>query len=88
MPDLKFNTITLSHGQPTIWQWLAQGVIVHKGLKANHFNDQKLFYDSKIQTLKYYFEYELPKSNTLVDQLKSEIVLLCSPKENYLCKAT
>ncbi len=58
------------------WQWLKQGIV-----SQNALNDKNLaesdsnFYESKIQTMKYYFHYEVPKTLGLAKRLQDEEVL-------------
>ena len=51
------------------WMWLKQGIVAEKALKNDVTADDKLFYQSKIATLKYYYDYELPKTKSLHQQL-------------------
>ena len=51
------------------WQWLKQGAVAVKEMD-NQSNST--FYTSKIETLKYYFTYELPKCKGLMETLKNE----------------
>ena len=55
------------------WQWLrmarlAEGALLNGSLSG----DQKLFYRSKIVTMKCYFDYELVKCEALAKQLKNK----------------
>jgi butyryl-CoA dehydrogenase len=48
------------------WQWLKQAVKAQKALNENEIPDQqKDFYLSKLETMKFYFKYELPKTEAL-----------------------
>ncbi len=54
------------------WQWLKQGTVSQKALNAGETSNQtNAFYESKIETMKFFFKYELPKnyaiSNTLMN---------------------
>ncbi|MBL7816213.1 MAG: acyl-CoA dehydrogenase [Saprospiraceae bacterium] len=52
------------------WQWLKQGIAAEKALAQNvDIEDEKQFYESKIVAMRYFFEYELPKTNALNGQL-------------------
>lgn len=54
------------------WQWLKQGIIA-KELKQRGSKDYSAeFLQSKWLALQYFFEYELPKADSLVIRLKSE----------------
>jgi alkylation response protein AidB-like acyl-CoA dehydrogenase len=52
------------------WQWLLQGLAAEKALHGNPPNAETLFYRGKIQTLRYFFHYELPKIQGLASRLK------------------
>lgn len=54
------------------WQWLKQATISQKALKTGNTTNQSIaFYESKIETMKFFFKYELPKyisiSNSLMN---------------------
>jgi butyryl-CoA dehydrogenase len=51
--------------------WLKQGVIAQNTLSIAVNEEEVKFYKSKIQTMKFYFEYELPKTKGLHDRLMS-----------------
>ena len=52
------------------WMWLKQGIAADKALKHGvEGEDDKLFYDSKLVTMRFFFEYELPKTKALHEQL-------------------
>ncbi len=52
------------------WMWLKQGIIAEKTLQRGvEGTDEKLFYESKLVTMRYFFEYELPKTKILQTQL-------------------
>ncbi|HEX5669402.1 MAG TPA: acyl-CoA dehydrogenase [Chitinophagaceae bacterium] len=53
------------------WQWLKQGVVVQQKL-AEGDNE---FYNSKMETLKFYFKYELPKTIALAESLMNDDVV-------------
>lgn len=59
-----FGTVTIA------WQWLKQAVAADKAL-PNAAGDDLLFYKSKLQTCKYFYEYELPKTMGLRARLLS-----------------
>jgi len=50
------------------WQWLKQGTAACKNLKMG----QSIFLESKIQTMKYFFTYELPKIEGLIITLQED----------------
>ncbi|MFP4532601.1 MAG: acyl-CoA dehydrogenase [Desulfobacterales bacterium] len=54
------------------WQWLKQGIIAEKALQTAKSKREKNFYQGKIYTFKYFFEYELPKTEGLARRLASD----------------
>lgn len=54
------------------WIWLKQGVVAHRALPNALNETESNFYQGKIQTMKYYFEYELPKTRAAYERLMSE----------------
>ena len=60
-----FGIITIA------WQWLIQGIVAHGKLSNAHEADQN-FYQGKIATMRYFYEYELVKVGSLVKRLQSE----------------
>ena len=54
------------------WLWLKQGEVAQKAINAGTTEADNLFYQGKVHTMKYYFEYELPKIQALRDRLLSE----------------
>lgn len=65
------------------WQWLKMGIVAQKALSINDSSGQSIaFYESKIETMKFYYKYELPKyisvSNTLQN---SEMITIKGEKE-------
>jgi butyryl-CoA dehydrogenase len=65
------------------WQWLKQAVVAQQALiKKNTTNQTSAFYESKIETMKFFFKYELPKyvslSNSLMDP---EMITIKGEKE-------
>jgi alkylation response protein AidB-like acyl-CoA dehydrogenase len=58
------------------WQWLKQGIVAHKALaNGQDLGDDKVFYASKIQTMQFYFHYEIPKLKGLAERLMDKTVL-------------
>jgi butyryl-CoA dehydrogenase len=58
------------------WQWLRQAIVAHSALHTRNdlSNDDKDFYASKIQTMRFYFHYEAPKLDSLATRLLDETV--------------
>ena len=59
-----FGIITIA------WQWLCQGIVAHGKLSNAHEADQN-FYQGKLATMRYFYEYELVKVDSLVKRLQS-----------------
>ena len=52
------------------WMWLKQGVLADQTLRKGVLGeDETLFYESKGVTMRYFFEYEMPKMQPLQRQL-------------------
>lgn len=59
-----FSLVTIA------WMWLKQGNAAARALeKGGLSDDDVLFYNSKLATMRYFFEYELPKTLGLEKQL-------------------
>lgn len=59
-----FGIITIA------WQWLNQGIVAKEKLNDAHEADQN-FYQGKLATMRYFYEYELVKVDSLVKRLQS-----------------
>jgi alkylation response protein AidB-like acyl-CoA dehydrogenase len=58
------------------WQWLIQGIAAEKALSENKVSDDGVvFYESKIETLQFYYHYELPKTKALFTRLLDSQIL-------------
>jgi len=66
------------------WQWLKQGIVAAKALEAGATGDEFNFYSGKIFTMKYFFEYELPKTKSLQERLLSEEKVTLDIKKEFL----
>ncbi|MEE4137752.1 MAG: acyl-CoA dehydrogenase C-terminal domain-containing protein, partial [Desulforhopalus sp.] len=51
------------------WQWLLQGVAIEKALSDKRSRSDRNFYQGKMFTLRFFFEYELPKTLALEKRL-------------------
>jgi alkylation response protein AidB-like acyl-CoA dehydrogenase len=71
-----FSLITIG------WQWLKMGVVSAEALSTAQ-GDEAAFHRSKIHTLRFYFHYELPKTQGLVSRLM-ETEYLTLPMEEEL----
>jgi butyryl-CoA dehydrogenase len=54
------------------WQWLVQAIKAEEALQAGATGDDFNFYQGKIFTLRYFYEYELVKIDSLMKRLLSE----------------
>ena len=54
------------------WQWLVQGIKAEAALQKGATGDDADFYQGKIHTLRYFYEYELVKIDSLMKRLLSE----------------
>ena len=61
-----FGIMTIS------WQWLVQAIKAEEALQAGATGDDFDFYQGKIFTLRYFYEYELVKIDALMKRLLSE----------------
>lgn len=61
-----FGTMTIA------WQWLVQAIKAEEALQAGASGDDFDFYQGKIFTLRYFYEYELVKIDALMKRLLSE----------------
>ena len=67
------------------WQWVKQGVVAQ--LKLNELNnttDDQKFYKSKLQSMKFFFHYELIKAKALCARLKDNEVLTVIQDEDLI----
>jgi len=53
------------------WMWLKVGVVAAQGLADASFNDDQSYYLGKLQAMKFFFEYQLPKIYTSADLVES-----------------
>jgi alkylation response protein AidB-like acyl-CoA dehydrogenase len=63
-----FSTVVIA------WQWLKQGVAARQALLSASGKEAD-FYESKLHTMKFYFHYEVPKTQGLATRLKDPQVL-------------
>ncbi len=65
------------------WQWLVQGIAVQKVLGKAGSEDERNFLEGKLYTMKYFFEYELPKIEGLRTRLLNSDGLTVAMKPDY-----
>ncbi len=63
------------------WQWLQMACVAQIALEE-HPEDN--FYQGKVHTMKYYFEYELPKIEGLIARLNSADNITLDTKKEYI----
>lgn len=51
------------------WQWLLQGITARRGLDKECSDPDTRFYQGKLQTMRYFFQYEVPKTYGLAARL-------------------
>lgn len=67
------------------WQWLKQAIQSQKALdNLNEVVQSKIFYKSKIETMKYFYKYELPKIISLSHTLMSEDCVTIKHEEEII----
>ena len=54
------------------WQWLRQATVAAEALPNAQADDDRNFYQGKLATARYFFEYELVKTHALARRLQSE----------------
>lgn len=74
-----FSIVTIA------WTWLTQGLVAEKALQNTALSEDDVnFYQGKIATLHYFFEYELPKTQAIHHTLNSSNKLTVDIKSEYL----
>lgn len=66
------------------WLWLEMAVDAKKALGESDRKFSETFYESKIHTMKYYFKYELPKTNSLAESLMNNEVVTIKNEKEYI----
>ncbi len=65
------------------WQWLVMGLAASKALDQAPSEVEASFYEGKLQTMKYFFHYELVKSHGLFERLLNGDGLTVETNENH-----
>ncbi len=73
-----FGIVTVS------WLWLKQATAAQTAIDSKATGEEHLFYQGKVHTMKYYFEYELPKIQPLIERLKSAEKLTLDIESVYI----
>ena len=66
------------------WLWLEMAVDAKKEVSNPDRKYSEIFYESKIHTMKFYFKYEVPKTNSLAASLMSDEVLTIKNDKEYI----
>ncbi len=67
------------------WLWLDMATKAKQSLLKGDTKYSEAFYESKIHTMKFYFKYELPKTNALAESLMdSEVLTVKTGKEVFV----
>lgn len=65
------------------WQWLLQAIGVQKAMQGKLSKSETNFYQGKWFTFRYFFEYELPKAQGVVQRLKSPDTLTVDMRPEF-----
>ena len=66
------------------WLWLEMAVDAKNQLSTADRKYSTTFYESKIHTMKFYFKYEVPKTNSLAESLLSDEVVTIKNEKEYI----
>ena len=66
------------------WLWLEMALDAKNELKNTDRKYSETFYKSKIHTMKFYFKYEVPKTNSLAESLMSDEVVTIKNDKEYI----
>jgi hypothetical protein len=66
------------------WLWLEMAVDAKRELENTDRKYSENFYESKIHTMKFYFKYEVPKTNSLAESLMSDEILTIKNEKEYI----
>jgi butyryl-CoA dehydrogenase len=65
------------------WQWLLQAMAAHKALRMNPAGTEMNFYQGKLYTFRYFFQYELPKIEGLARSLLAGSRITVDMKKDF-----
>lgn len=66
------------------WQWLLQGIVSREMIATNPPETEFNFYQGKLYTMRYFFQYELPKAEGLATRLMEADGLTIDMHEEWL----
>ena len=67
------------------WHWLEMATQAKQALITSNLIQTENFYESKIHTMKFYFKYEVPKTNGLKESLLDNEVLTIMKEKELIC---
>jgi butyryl-CoA dehydrogenase len=65
------------------WQWLLQALAAEKALRKNPTGTEMSFYQGKLYTFQYFFQYELPKIEGLAKSLLASNRITVEMKKDF-----
>jgi butyryl-CoA dehydrogenase len=65
------------------WQWLLQAIAAQKALRMNPTGTEMNFYQGKLHTSRYFFQYELPKIDGLARTLLAATGITVDMKKDW-----
>jgi butyryl-CoA dehydrogenase len=65
------------------WQWLKQGIVAYNALQGKVSQGDVNFYNGKLQTLNYFFAYEIPRVDSLAYVMKNSHGVTANMDVNY-----
>jgi len=65
------------------WQWLLQAIAIHNALEKKLLEAENNFYQGKLYTFRYFFSYELPKIEGLVERLMNSDGLTVTMRDEW-----
>ena len=66
------------------WLWLEMAVDAKNELNNSDRKYSEVFYESKIHTMKFYFKYEVPKTNSLAESLMNKEEVTIKKDKEYI----
>ncbi len=66
------------------WQWLNQGIVSDKRIKEDISQPDRIFYLSKLETMRFFFHYELRKTKGMHERLRDNTILTVRTDDEIL----
>jgi hypothetical protein len=67
------------------WQWLLQAITAFNALSGAVTDSDRNFYNGKLYTMQYFFNYEIPKTSALAETLKQDNAVTMEIKPKHFC---